>query len=155
MREPIRGKVATIINERELAFSIGERDGVKVNMKFAVMERPIEVVDPDSREVLDTIQREKLRVKVIEVRERMSIARTYRTEKVLVRAGNAGSVLGNYEAMRKQLAGISVPSDPVYQTKVQTLRASEYGANFGKLNEAESFVKRGDVVVEVSEDEEQ
>ncbi len=75
----LSGLVAQIINSRELVINIGKNDGVQVYMKFAVFaETPLEIYDPETQELLDTVEREKIRVEVTHVRERIAICGTYR-----------------------------------------------------------------------------
>jgi hypothetical protein len=72
------GKVAQVLNERELVINIGRADGVQRGMKFAVLAaKPTEITDPDTGEVLGELDREKVRVKITEVHANMAVARTY------------------------------------------------------------------------------
>ncbi len=80
-RPQIEGKVAQIVSEREIAINIGSMQGVEKGMRFAVLAAaPQEVRDPETGEILDTIDREKVRVEATEVRERITICATYRTK---------------------------------------------------------------------------
>jgi hypothetical protein len=75
----LEGRIAQLLNERELVINIGSEAGVKQGMKFAVMsESPLEIRDPITHEVLDSVDREKVRVEAHEVRPKISICRTYR-----------------------------------------------------------------------------
>lgn len=77
------GRVASILNAKELVINIGANQGVTSGMKFAVMaEAPMSVADPETGEVLDMIDREKVRVEAVEVREKISICRTYRIREI-------------------------------------------------------------------------
>ena len=70
MTKPIRGKVARVLNTREIAINVGVEDGVTVGMYFDVMDLQYEDIrDPDTDEVLGSIERPKVRVKVIHVQE--------------------------------------------------------------------------------------
>jgi len=76
--ERIEGKVAQLLSERELVINRGFRDGVTLGMKFAVLTgHPLEIQDPDTHEVLATIDREKVRVKVTQVLDRAAVCKTY------------------------------------------------------------------------------
>jgi hypothetical protein len=75
----IEGKVARIINERELAINRGSGAGVVKGMKFKVMEPRVTIIDPETYEELGTLEREKIRVAVSEVFPKYSIARTFET----------------------------------------------------------------------------
>ena len=79
----LAGRVASILNARELVINIGADKGVVLGMKFAVMaDLLMPVLDPETGEVLDMIDREKVRVEVTEVRPKISICRTFRTRKI-------------------------------------------------------------------------
>ena len=125
----IEGKVAAIINSRELAINRGENHGVYEGMRFAVLDTSAGVIsDPDTEEQLGMVEGIKVRVEVVEVHEQFSVAQTYET----VGGGTLGSLLtkGMYDAPK-----------PV------TLKTNE--ALFAPLTEGESYVKRGDVVREI------
>ena len=131
-RKPIVGKVAGIINERELALNIGDSAGVKLGMVFKVLsDEPGEVRDPDSGELLGSFEREKVRVKVSATSERFSICRTFRTSTV---GGSFAWALG------------SITREP--REVVETLKADD-ASYIPPLSEEKSFVKKGDKVVEV------
>ena len=78
----LAGKVAAVINRRELIINRGADAGVQEGMKFKVMDHLLEITDPESREILGTLEREKVRVKVSEVHPKFSIAMTYETYQV-------------------------------------------------------------------------
>ena len=78
----MEGKVAAVINRRELVINRGSDAGVQEGMKFKVMDRRLEITDPESNETLGTLEREKVRVKVSEVHPKFSIAMTYETYQV-------------------------------------------------------------------------
>ena len=75
----LEGRVASILNARELVINIGSNTGVEQGQKFAVLAAtPLQVTDPDSGAMLDEIDREKIRVEAHEVRPKITICRTYR-----------------------------------------------------------------------------
>ena len=74
----IEGKVAKVLNSRELVFNKGASDGVETGMKFHV-QGMIDIVDPDSQEDLGSLARSKLEVEVVEVEPRFAIARSFET----------------------------------------------------------------------------
>ena len=75
MTQLIRGKVARVLNEREIAINIGASHGVDVGMYFDVMDvGEAAIVDPDTEEVLGSIERPKVRVQVRHAQEKLSIA---------------------------------------------------------------------------------
>ena len=136
MTELIRGKVARILNSREMVINIGSRNGVVVGMRFDVMDTKGERVrDPDTRELLGSVERSKVRVEISKVQERLSVASTYRTEKVNVGGTGLGSSLGD----------IFMPAK--WETRYETLKTNEQ--TWEDLDERDSFVKIGDPVVQV------
>lgn len=133
--ERLTGRVATILNARELAIDIGEEKGVDLKMRFAVLSgEPIEIRDPTTNEVLDTVDREKVRVEVTEVRKLVSICQTYRTKLI------PGSALSELVAQ----ASIFQPARKVRETL--SIKDADLPP---PLSEEESFVKVGDRVVEL------
>lgn len=140
MTKPIRGKVARVLNTREIAINVGVEDGVTVGMYFEVMDLQYEdIKDPDTDEVLGSIERPKVRVKVIHVQEKLSLATTYRKERV-----NTG---GNFLSLGPFARSLMPPN---WVTRYETLRKIE--ENRDVLDEEDSYVKIGDPVVQVIED---
>ena len=142
MTEPIRGKIAAVLNEREIALNIGSAKGVSVGMYFDVMSLESgDIIDPDTKDVLGSIERSKVRVRVTEVQEKISVASTYRSERV-----NVGGTFENKIFDMGPFARALMP--PKWITKHETLKASE--KNFLEaLNEEDSYVQVGDPVCQV------
>ena len=137
MSDLIRGKVARILNSRELALNVGSDQGVRLGMLFDVTDPNLEeITDPDTNEVLGSLERPKARVKVVEVQGRLARASTYKKWRVNV----GGSGLGT---------GIAAQAlkPPKWETRYETLKTRE--ATWEALDEEQSFVKTGDPVVEV------
>lgn len=142
---PIRGKVAKILNSRELVLNIGTNKGVKVGMKFDVMDTKGEnIIDPDTKENIGSLERPKVRVKVIDVREQLSVVSTYRSKNI-----NIGGIGTSFEPLVSLTAYLTPPK---WVKKYETLKTNE--ATWEDLDESASFVKTGDSAVEVTEDEE-
>ena len=75
MTEPIRGKVARVLNGQEIVINAGIVDGVTVGMDFNVMDTNGEDIrDPDTDEVLGSIERPKVKVRVIHAQEKLAVA---------------------------------------------------------------------------------
>ncbi|MCY2952951.1 MAG: hypothetical protein NTU53_13395 [Planctomycetota bacterium] len=131
-QQPIKGRVARVLSERELVINIGSDAGVKQGMRFAVLsETPLEIRDPSTNDVLDLIDREKVRVEAQEVRSRVTVCKTYRIKGgVSLRAS-----LGFLEA----LGG---------RAEVETLRANDASLP-PPLAPEESYVKINDRVIAV------
>ncbi len=138
LNEPIMGKVAGVLNERELTINIGSKNDVCVDMKFKILaSSPFKVKDPDTQEVLGTLDREKVRVKVIEVFEKYSICKTFR--KITTGGFNIPNIAALMQPRRE------IP---------ETLKAEDSTLP-PPLSEAESFVKKGDRVVQLIEADEE
>lgn len=146
-KQPIRGKVARILNSRELAINVGSQDGVTVGMKFDVLEpKGEEIKDPDTSEVLGSLSRPKVRVRVNSVQERLSVAETFRAREINV-GGVGGSLASGIEGMAR-ISDLLRP--PKYVKQVETLKTTE--KTWEDLDEKEAYVKTGDPVVQVVEE---
>ena len=136
MTEPIRGKVACVLNGQEIVINIGIVDGVTVDMDSKVMDLNGEdIKDPDTNEVLGSIERPKIKVRVTHVQEKLSVASTYRTETV-----NIGAK-GGFRSI------CPIPYAPKWVKKYETLRVED--KSLFPIEEYDSFVKVGDPVVQV------
>lgn len=139
----LEGKVASVLNSREVALNIGQEAGVEIGMLFDILaEKPEEVIDPDTGATLGSVNRPKVRVKVCHVDKLLSVATTFRTRRVNV--GGTGAFAG-------ALMGASFSralSPPEWVSKTETLKTTE--RTWEDLEESESYVKTGDVVVQVS-----
>lgn len=139
--DPIRGQVARVLNIRELAINRGSDDGVVEGMKFAILDTAAEgIKDPETGEVLGSVYRTKVRVKVVAVKERLSIARTYVTRRVNV----GGMGLGAFSETFKPAK---------WETRYETLKAED--AAWEALSEERSIVKTGDPVEQILKEEDE
>ena len=137
----IRGKVARILNSREVAINRGSEDGVREGMYFDILDPVSEdIKDPDTQEILGSIPRPKVRVKVTRVEERLCVASTYKSRRVNI--GGTGGGL----ALPSGFARSLLP--PEWVTKHETLKTKE--KTWESLDEKESYVKTGDPVVQVN-----
>lgn len=134
----LEGHVAAILNARELVINIGRVHGVHSGMKFAVLaESPLEVHDPVFGELLDVIDREKVRVEASEVRDRIAICRTYRVTQI---PGGA---------LAKQLLGLGAIGEQLRTPReVKETLAIEDASMPPPLSEEESYVKVKDRVIQ-------
>lgn len=147
MKKPIRGKVARVLNEREIAINRGTAHGVTVDMYFDIMDpKGLNIKDPDTNEVLGSIERTKVRVKIVRTEEKLSLATTYRS-----RHGAAGSGQGLTDiTVRTHLGPYAqslMPANPA--TEYETLKKT--GKIPSELDEKDSLVKTGDPVIQVIE----
>ncbi len=133
--ELISGKIARVLNTREVAINKGQRDGVKVGMIFKVLSlKGSEIRDPDTQETLGSVELVKTRVKVKVVYDRIAVATTYRKRRVNV----GGSGLGGF--------GSRLFEPPKWETQYETLKTEE--AAVEELDEEDSYVQIGDPVVQ-------
>lgn len=135
----IRGKVARILNSRELVLNVGSAKGVIAGMYFDILDiKGEDILDPDSGELLGSIERPKVRVQVTSVEERLSVASTYKKKTINVGGRGSGTnLLG--------LSDLFMP--PKYIEKHETLKTTE--KTWEDLSESESYVKTGDNVIQV------
>lgn len=138
MTDPIRGKVARILNSRELVINRGSTSGVTLGMRFVVLDPGGEgITDPDTGEILGSLQKPKVQVEVTQVSDRIAVARTYQQYRVNV-GGTFSNPLG-------EIATLLTP--PRLVNRYETLKSAE--ADWEPLTEAQSIVKRGDPVVQI------
>jgi len=140
MTSQIRGKVAQVLNSRELALNVGTDHGVQVGMLFDVLDpKGEDIIDPDTGDVLGSLARPKVRIKVISVQPKLAVASTYKKERINIGGVGIGST---------GLAQLLSP--PEYVTQYETLKTTE--KTWEDISEEDSYVKRGDPVVEVKVD---
>ena len=133
----LQGKVAKILTEREVVINIGSAQGVKKGMRFAILApTPEEVLDPETGEVLDVVDRTKVLVQATEVREKITICSTYRTTKI-----SGGALSTTYSLSRLFDPPREIP---------ETLRIEDSSLP-APLSPEESYVKIGDRVKQVEE----
>ena len=138
MAEVIRGKVARVLNSHEVAINVGSQCGVAVGMDFDIVDETEEIRDPDTNQVLGFIGRPKVRVKVIRVQERLSLATTYKTRKVNIGGQGLGSEMG-------PLSKAFLPQEWIAER--ETIKTEE--RTWDDIDETENYVKTGDAVVQV------
>ena len=137
MTKLIHGKVARVLNKREIAINVGTENGVTIGMYFSVMEiHDEDIKDPDTGEVLGSIERPKVRLRVTHVQERFSVAATYRKDQV-----NTG---GDFLSLGPFARSLMPPN---WVTRYETLSKIEEAMDV--LDEEDSYVKVGDLVVQV------
>ena len=129
----IRGKVARVLNSQEVAINKGREDGVRLRMIFSILStKGAEITDPETGELLGSVDVEKTRVKVTIVEERLSVASTFRTTRTNV--GGTGLGIGN------------LFQPPKWETRVESLELDE--TSKVELSESQTFVRTGDPVIQ-------
>lgn len=132
----IRGKVARILNSREVALNVGASHGVENGMQFDILAPELhDIRDPDTHEVIGSLNRPKVRIQVEITEDRFCVAHTFRRRRVNI--GGMGLVGRTFEP-------------PNWVTRFETLRTSE--DTWEDLAEADSYVKTGDPVVQVPDE---
>lgn len=140
MAELIRGKVASLLNSREIAINKGYADRVTEGMYFDVIALESgEIRDPDTGKVLGSIKRTKVRVKITEVHEKLAVASTYRRA-----IFDSPASFGPY-------ARSLMPASWINKYEIETLRKSDKFSPVD-IDGDDSDVKIGDPVVQVIED---
>ena len=95
MTDPIRGRIAKILNVREAAINIGSKQGVRLGMIFDVVDdKHRDITDPETNQVLGSIERSKTRLKVTHVQENLCVASTLKKRRVNI--GRPGTL---YDAL--------------------------------------------------------
>lgn len=134
MNNLIKGNIATILNEREVVINRGSKDGVEIGMIFKILaETPIPIYDPKTKEPLGKLDREKTRVKCIEIQERLSVCTTY--------------IKRVHKGINSLLATQAQMED---RTVVDTFRYDSSDKP-QPISEEESYVKIGDRCIQVIE----
>ena len=147
MTQPIRGKVARVLNTREIAINLGTEHGITVGMYFDVMDaQGSDIIDPDTKEMLGSIERPKIRMQIIYVQEKLSVASTYKLKCVNV----GGPDTESSAVLEVASSRTSSPlTSPRWVKKYETLeKTEETPVSFDKKN---SKVKTGDPVIQVFE----
>ena len=150
MTQPIRGKVARVLNTREIAINIGAAHGVGVGMYFDVMDASeTDIVDPDTQELLGILERPKVRVRVTHAQEKLSVATTHRARGVNTDSLAALTILTipTFGPIARTLM------PPNWVTRYETLKKTER-TDDRKPDENGSYVNIGDPVVQVIEETE-
>ena len=137
MTQLIRGKVARILNSREVALNVGASDGVRNGMQFDILSPELhDIRDPDTNEVIGSVNRPKVRVQVGIIENRFCVAHTFRRRRVNI--GGSGLGIG-YDTRLFE--------PPNWVTKTETFKTAE--DTWENLSGQDSYVKTGDPVVEV------
>lgn len=70
------GKIAQILDTSQFVITLGEKDGVRPQMRFVIYEEGAEIHHPDTGELLGKLEVVKGEVEVVHVQERMALVRT-------------------------------------------------------------------------------
>ena len=133
---PIQGKVAAILNERDLVINKGRNDGVSEGMPFQVTQPDVPIRDPDSGADLGVLTRDKIKVKVFDVHPHFSVAKTYETY--------SARVPSEVQQAMARFAGRTV-------TRVRKILAESSEQEGDTIGQEGSTVYVGDPVVQITE----
>ena len=142
MMTPIRGKVARMLNDLEIAINVGTANGVTIGMLFDVVDTAFqEILDPDTKEVLGSFDRSIVRVKVTHVQEKVAIATKYRYQSESVKSDDSARISPVGPFARALMSPGSIEQyvetgDPV----VQVIEKSKEEGRLLKKNEDDSDI---------------
>ena len=107
----LEGKVAKILGKGEIVLNRGRSHGVRQGMLFEIFApEGEEVWDPDTGETLGTVEDVKAKAEVIEVKEKLAVARIFDAGSTFGAAGAAGfgELQENLQRMFGQMFGEDV-----------------------------------------------
>ena len=133
---PIQGKVAEILNERDLVINRGESDGVCKGMLFQVTQPDVPIRDPDSGVELGVLVRDKIKVRVVDLHPHFAVAKTYETY--------SARVPSEIQQTLSRLGGRTV-------TRVRKILNESSEQDGDTIGMEGSTVKVGDSVVQITE----
>jgi hypothetical protein len=138
---PIAGQVAELLTERDLVINRGADHGVSAGDRFKIINpRGTQIRDPETNELLGSVELVKVIVKVVSVQQKLSVARTFKTLDVA-----ATGFLGlSAHSLANVAASLGTPGG----SRVETLRSDEKFAQ-EDMDESQSYVKRGDPAVQI------
>lgn len=135
----ITAKVAKILDNRTLVINAGSDKNVRLGMKFLISSSVgSEVKDPDSEEVLGEVAIPKIRVSIVRVDSKYSIAETFEYQTI-----NEGGSIPTSMTLTK----IFEPPKLVKRYKTFELEESQKRS----IDEEKSVVKVGDIAEEIEE----
>lgn len=138
MKVPISGLVAEVLNARELVINRGSEHGVEPGMKFPVLDpKSQNIEDPETGEVLGSVHRPKVEVKVVRVEPKLAFASTFKTNRRNIGGRGIGVVGGD------------LFKPPKYITEYETFKTTT--ATWENISAEQSYVQVGDRVEEVIE----
>ena len=134
----IQGKVARILNSRQLVLNIGRNKNVGKGMIFKIVDDSGEdIVDPESGEELGSIYITKILVEITSVDEKLSVATTFKK--------NRKNIGGNFESAGSSLHRLLTP--PKYVDVYETFASKEL--NFEGISEDDCFIEVGDDAIQI------
>ncbi len=121
--EPIRGKVAQILDSRQVVLNVGSTDNVTEGMTFKIVNPKGEQIrDPDTQQILGSVESPRAFVRIIQVQENLAVATTSLANPAITPAtiGPVARALmpprwvDQYESLGASLSTVDI-GDPVIQ----------------------------------------
>lgn len=138
----IKGKVAKILNSRELVINVGSDNGVTEGMHFNVLDPSGEdIKDPDTGVVLGSLRRTKIQVKVTSVYSNMAVAITFKRTTHHIGRSEIPALASDMSSIARWL--------DVKRTVVKQETLNKPAEAYDPLEEKDSYVKVGDIVESV------
>lgn len=140
MTDNITGKVARILNSREVVLNKGSSSGMAVGYYIGIIDPTTQgIQDPETGEDICGIRRYKVTLRVTDVSERLCIAATFRTT-----TENVGGLSYDFPGMRKMF------EPPKIISRIETL---EFDADSARpISQDDSRVELGDDFETISEE---
>jgi len=139
----IKGKIIRILDRRTVIINLGARDGVDQSTVFRILAEPEKIIDPDTDEVLGSVNVVKSKLKAKTVNEKFTIASTNWVESRMN--------VGNLGVWNEALSGL---------TEYETVDHGKLNVDEDEIEpwkaKSEIPVRKGDVVeanVKVQEEE--
>lgn len=76
----LRGKIAKILSQTKIVINIGNKQGVKIGMKFVIYDEGEMIFDPEDNQPIEKIELVKGNFEITQVQEKTSIGESYKIE---------------------------------------------------------------------------
>jgi hypothetical protein len=144
----VEGKVAKILGKGEIVVNRGRSHGIRAGMLFEIFApEGEEVWDPDTGETLGTVEDVKAKAEIIEVKDKLAVARLLDTDSPFGAAG-FGEMQENLQRIFKQMFGENIHVQG-FGTPGQEGDGPDLESMFGGPLEDVTKVQVGDAVREI------
>lgn len=76
----MEAKIVKIVDEYKVAINIGSKDGVEKNNIFMIFQKGDELFDPDTKESLGILEIPKLKMKVFNIQDKLTLLESAETK---------------------------------------------------------------------------
>lgn len=105
----VEGKIAKILGNSEVVINRGRNHGVRRGMLFEIFSpEGEEVWDPDTGETLGSVEDVKAKAEVVEIKEKLSVARLRNAAETPFGSGDIGEMQENLQRIFGQMFGGNV-----------------------------------------------